>query len=109
MREDSKVQPEFGEVLMMKKCANENCGKVYQPRTHNMKYCSAECCKEVTNKRIMSAYYADKARKSGKQRVCKTCKVNQLSRYNTSTTCQMCESKQKSKQRSRLLEMVRAA
>jgi uncharacterized paraquat-inducible protein A len=93
----------------MKKCANELCGIMFTAKRHNQKYCSNDCCKIVTNSRIMDAYYEDKARRQGKTRICNTCKTNKLSRYNKGKTCQMCESVKKTEQRNRLLIMVSAA
>ncbi len=71
-------------------CANETCAKKFNPKTHNQKYCSDECCRIATNKRIMDKYYERKAIRNGAQRPCKKCK-SQLSRYNKSNLCAACE------------------
>lgn len=71
-------------------CANEGCEVEFQPKTHNMKYCSAECCRVATNRRIMQKYYDRRDQKAGKARFCKKCRVTRLSRYNDSQVCGAC-------------------
>jgi hypothetical protein len=71
-------------------CANKDCAIDFDARTHNQKYCSDECCRLATNKRIMEKYYEKKAIKNGAIRVCKSCS-SQLSRYNQDTICATCE------------------
>ena len=41
-------------------CANKDCAIDFDARTHNQKYCSDECCRLATNKRIMEKYYERK-------------------------------------------------
>lgn len=86
-------------------CANKNCGTVFLPRTHNQKYCSSECCKIVTNARIMEKYYEKRDRKAGKERLCKEC-GQKLSRYNEDNVCAPCAASKAKKDRKRLLELV---
>ena len=38
-------------------CANKECAINFDAKTHNQKYCSDECCRIATNKRIMEKYY----------------------------------------------------
>ena len=71
-------------------CFNSECAKDFTPKTHNQKYCSDECCRIATNRRIMEKYYEKKAIKNGAPRVCKTCKTK-LSRYNQNNICSTCE------------------
>lgn len=73
-------------------CANQECKKKFNPKTHNQKYCSDECCRIATNKRIMDKYYEKKAIRNGAARPCKKCNA-QLSRYNKSNLCSACEKK----------------
>ena len=75
-------------------CANKDCsnGKEFEPKTHNQKYCSDECCRIATNKRIMEKYYEKKAIRNGAARGCKKCKA-QLSRYNDTLLCASCQKK----------------
>jgi hypothetical protein len=89
-------------------CAYEECGKEFEPKTHNQKYCSDECCRTATNQKLKDAYYEKKARLAGKKRICKTpgCTV-ELSRYNDGKVCDKCTGAVKAKQRQELLEMVR--
>jgi hypothetical protein len=70
-------------------CANSECKIEFISRTHNQKYCSDECCRIATNKRIMDKYYEKKAIKKGALRHCKKCK-SELSRYNTEDICSSC-------------------
>lgn len=88
-------------------CANDGCSEEFQKTTHNQKYCSDECCREATNKKIRQKYYDEKERLSGKKRVCETrgCK-NILSRYNDSKICHECYAKQKSKDKNELLRIM---
>jgi hypothetical protein len=73
-------------------CANKEClnGKEFIPKTHNQKYCSDECCRIATNRRIMEKYYEKKAIRNGASRICKKCKTK-LSRYNQNDVCSTCE------------------
>jgi len=41
-------------------CANKECAKDFEPKTHNQKYCTDECCRIATNRRIMEKYYEKK-------------------------------------------------
>jgi len=72
------------------KCCNTECSKEFNAKTHNQKYCSDDCCRIATNKKIMEKYYEKKAIRQGKVRNCKKCK-SKLSRYNQSTVCAKCE------------------
>lgn len=73
-------------------CGNKECAKDFDAKTHNQKYCSDECCRVATNRRIMEKYYEKKAIRNGALRLCKKCK-GQLSRYNQSDLCSSCEKK----------------
>jgi hypothetical protein len=87
-------------------CSNEGCEEEFSKTTHNQKYCSDECCREATNKKIREKYYAEKERLSGKKRICKTrgCK-NILSRYNELDTCSECAAKENKNSRDNLLRI----
>ena len=73
-------------------CANKECKKDFDPKTHNQKYCADECCRVATNRRIMEKYYEKKAIRNGAERGCKKCGA-QLSRYNETTICASCQKK----------------
>jgi hypothetical protein len=90
------------------KCAYEECGQEFSPKTHNQKYCSDECCRTATNQKLKDQYYEKKARLAGKKRICKTkgCTVV-LSRYNESSICDKCSSAKKTAERNALIAMVR--
>ena len=74
----------------MKQCIE--CGKQFEFKTHNQKYCSNQCCRIATNKRIMVKYYEKRDRLSGKKRDCIECSTT-LSKYNSNDLCSSCESK----------------
>ena len=97
------------EVETIKHCANSDCNRLFAPTRHNQKYCSKECCKVVTNAKIMQQYYEKKDRKSGKKRICDSCNVTELSRYNESTTCQSCVLQQRAAGRFELLQLMGVA
>ncbi len=73
-------------------CSNKECSKDFEPKTHNQKYCTDECCRVATNRRIMEKYYEKKAIRNGAERGCKKCNA-QLSRYNETTICASCQKK----------------
>jgi hypothetical protein len=87
------------------KCANKDCAKDFEPKTHNQKYCSDDCCRVATNKKIMEKYYEKKAIRSGSKRYCKKCS-SRLSRYNQLSICSKCEKNNSSSDRSKLLRMI---
>lgn len=79
------------EAKPTKKCAA--CEIEFEFKTHNQKYCSNQCCRTATNKRIMQKYYEKRDRLSGKERACEGCDAP-LSKYNSATFCVMCEHKE---------------
>jgi len=86
-------------------CANKECAKEFDAKTHNQKYCSDECCRIATNKKIMEKYYEKKAIKSGAKRLCTECGAR-LSRYNQLSICSKCEKNSAIKNRHTLLRMI---
>lgn len=90
---------------MISVCANSECKKEFNAKTHNQKYCSDECCRVATNKRIMEKYYEKKAIRNGAYRECKNCK-GELSRYNTNSICAACEKKSDKNMKHRLLGII---
>lgn len=89
-------------------CAYEECGKEFDPKTHNQKYCSDECCRIATNQKLKDAYYEKKARLSGVVFRCKNrgCS-NELSRYSSEKICATCQSKEKSKEKNAIIDMLK--
>jgi len=72
-------------------CKNEDCGKVFIAKVYNSIYCSAECRKIVTNKKLLEAYHAKKNNKN-KKRICKTKNCTTiLSSYNKEDVCESCK------------------
>lgn len=86
-------------------CANKECGIDFEPKTHNQKYHSDECCRIATNKKIMEKYYEKKAIRSGSKRLCIKCN-SRLSRYNDQKICSRCEKNIAIKNRSKIIEML---
>ena len=86
-------------------CANKECSKEFESKTHNQKYCSDECCRIATNRRIMEKYYEKKAIRNGARRGCKKCK-SQLSRYNETEFCSSCTKQINHDNRSKLLRLI---
>lgn len=86
-------------------CSNKECSKDFEAKTHNQKYCSDECCRVATNKRIMEKYYEKKAIKNGAYRPCKMCKTA-LSRYNQNDVCSGCEKRTNMEARNILMEHI---
>ena len=86
-------------------CANSTCALEFDAKTHNQKYCSDECCRVATNRRIMEKYYQKKAIKNGALRNCKKCK-SKLSRYNTVEICYKCEKQSESKSKNKLESLI---
>ena len=87
------------------KCFNTECKKEFEPKTHNQKYCSDDCCRIATNKKIMEKYYEKKAIRKGKHRDCRICK-SKLSRYNQSNLCSKCEKYNNIKNRKNILGIL---
>jgi hypothetical protein len=89
-------------------CAYNKCNNKFEPKTHNQKYCSDECCRIATNEKLKEAYYDKKARLAGKIRICKTidCETT-LSRYNEERICASCQAKNEVKRKQELIEMVK--
>lgn len=77
-------------------CAREECGNKAEKQTHNQKYCSNECCRVETNRKIMEKYHEKAAIRRGKKRECVRCGVR-LSRYNESKICGGCHVSEKEK------------
>jgi hypothetical protein len=72
-------------------CKNEECLKSFTPKTYNAIFCSPECRRVVTNKKLLDKYYENKERKNRK-RVCQTkdCETI-LSSYNKEDICERCK------------------
>lgn len=89
------------------KCAHTECDNNFEPKTHNQKYCSDECCKIATSIKIKQKYRDNKDRLSGKARTCKTngCK-HKLSKYNTGNFCNECERKDEINDRAEILKAL---
>jgi len=86
-------------------CFNKDCSIEFEPKTHNQKYCSDDCCRIATNKRIMEKYYEKKEIKNGALRKCKKCKIK-LSRYNSIDICHDCEQKSNSKSKGKVKVLI---
>jgi len=91
----------------VRECAYAECGLGFEPKTHNQRYCSDDCCRRATNARLMKQYYEKKARRQGRIRVCANsgCETR-LSRYNDGKVCQKCAAAQETERRQQLLNIV---
>lgn len=90
---------------MIKPCVE--CKNDFEFKTHNQKYCSPQCCRIATNKRIMDKYYAKKARLAGETNLCGCGAV--LSRYSTDTVCISCHTKKRKQKTVDALEAIKNA
>lgn len=90
----------------MIQCAYSECGLIFQPKTHNQRYHTSECCRQATNNRIMENYYERKARRQGHLRVCANGCGTKLSRYNDEKICGKCMANADTTTRSELLRML---
>ena len=93
--------------MLLTPCAYESCSKEFEKKTHNQKYCDADCCRKATNERIMLRYYEKRDNRRGKKRVCtdKDCNIP-LSRYNEEDYCSV-HSRRLLAQRDELLKVLR--
>ena len=72
-------------------CINEECSRVFLPKTYNGVYCSVECRKLVTNKKLLEKYYTAKSNRT-KKRICNTKNCSTvLSIYNKEKICERCK------------------
>jgi len=88
-------------------CDLENCENEFEPKTHNQKYCSDQCCKIATNIKIKQKYHENKARRNGAIRICSNNGCNmELSRYNKTNKCYSCDSKKEFEDRNNILKLI---
>lgn len=84
-----------GEIVgsgIFRNCKNEECNKKFEAKVYNSVYCSAECRRIVTNKKLLENYY-EKKRNKNKKRICSSKNCNTiLSRYNKENICEACKS-----------------
>jgi hypothetical protein len=74
-----------------RECSNPECSKKFIPKTYNGVYCSVECRKFATNKKLLEKYYINKENKT-KKRICATPSCSTvLSRYNKEKICEQCK------------------
>lgn len=72
-------------------CKNEDCDVRFVPKTYNAAFCSPECRRVATNRRLLENYHREK-KKKGEKRVCriKVC-TTVLSVYNKEDICESCK------------------
>jgi len=87
-------------------CALEGCNVVGVKTTHNQKYCSTEHCREATNAKLMERYHEAQAIKKGKKRLCRTCGITRLSRYNPGRDCSGCQTSGRVERNSGLTDLA---
>lgn len=74
-----------------RECSNPDCGKKFVAKVYNTIYCSTDCRKIITNKKLLDNYYKKKENKN-KKRVCETENCSTvLSRYNEEDICEQCK------------------
>ena len=72
-------------------CKNEECSNVFTPKTYNAIFCSADCRRVVTNKKLLDNYYKNKEKKN-KRRICGSPDCDTiLSSYNKEDICEACK------------------
>lgn len=73
------------------RCKNPECREEFLPKTYNAVFCSPDCRRIVTNKRLLENYYKNKENKN-KKRVCATSSCSTiLSSYNKEDICEACK------------------
>ena len=87
-------------------CAAQDCEELFDKKIHNQRYHSDECCRIETNRKMMKKYYDQKDRKQGKVRICQTCGITKLSRYNESVICSSCEKEKQVKVNNEVHQML---
>lgn len=87
-------------------CARPGCGVMAEKKTHNQKYCSSDCCRVETNRKIMEKYHHKAAIRRGEKRVCSTCRTTVLSKYNELNECAGCISLAKNSGRQSINELL---
>ena len=87
------------------KCFSIESAKDFTLKTHKKNYCSDECFRFETNKRIFQKYYEKKAIKNGAPRKCKGC-PGFLSRYNTEMYCSKCIKSKRFKDKKYLMGII---
>lgn len=76
-----------------KVCANDNCSNVFVPKTYNGVYCSSECRKIFTNKKLLDKYHTNKNNKFKKKVCANNGCTTILSSYNKEKICEQCKIK----------------
>ena len=72
-------------------CSNEDCKAEFVAKVYNAIYCSTECRKLITNKKLLESYHSKKANKN-KKRICKTKECSTvLSKYNKEDISEACK------------------
>ena len=81
----------MGKQYEIKLCGFVTCHQEFQPEIHNAKYCSKECRRQATNRKVLDRYYERKEKRNTK-RICEIrgCKTI-LSRYNEEDICEACK------------------
>lgn len=102
--EEELDQLGFGPILP---CARSDCDRFIVEKTSwNQKFCSSECTRIETNRRIMQKYYDKKDQLSGKKRLCESCNQTVLSRYNDTKICSSCEQKEEKDRNAEFKKMM---
>lgn len=87
-------------------CDRTGCVEWFEKKTHNQRYHNDECCRLATNAKIMEKYYERRAQRLGHTRMCKSCNVTKLSRYNDDQVCSACKTKNRIETNYSVLDML---
>lgn len=90
-------------------CDRAGCSEWFIKKTHNQRYHNDECCRLATNAKIMEKYYERRAQRLGHTRMCRSCKITKLSRYNDDQICASCKASKRIATNSSVLDMLRSA
>ena len=91
------------------KCDRPGCDEWFTKKTHNQRYHNDECCRLTTTAKIMEKYYERRAQRLGHTRMCKSCNVTKLSRYNDDQVCAACKSQKRLETNNSVLDMLARA
>lgn len=90
-------------------CERRGCSEWFVKKTHNQRYHDNECCRLATNAKIMEKYYERRAQRLGHTRMCKSCNITKLSRYNDDQVCAACKSQKRLETNNSVLDMLARA
>ena len=88
------------------KCAYKECGKEFTPKTHNMKYCSDECCRIATNENVGMTQEAVEAIHWARAKIQEAAKLKELAKQHPGVADAMQELRRASEQLEIMVKLV---